>query len=62
MVFLIPSILPVFDDLWQDAGTRKLRRPIGSSNYLVNYLAATNLPFLTILTKAGLEQSPFLSK
>ena len=35
---------------------------ISFSNYLTNYSAATNLPSLTSLTKAGLEQSPFLSK
>ena len=35
---------------------------IGLFSYLINYWAATNLPFLTILTKAGLEQLPFLSK
>ena len=31
-------------------------------SYLINYSAATNLPFLTILTKAGLEQFSLLIK
>ncbi len=50
-------------DPWKDAGIQKFRRLYYSiSNYLSNYLATTNLPFLTILTKAGLKVSPFLSK
>ena len=72
MAYMPPMVSPLTSccrnkhpplDAWKDAGIQKFRRLYYSiSNYLSNYSADTNLPFLTILTKAGLVVSPFLSK